>query len=63
MKSSANCILAFLGGAIAGAAVALLMAPKSGEETRRMIKDFARKEFDDLKCHCHDKAEEVKKEF
>lgn len=31
--------LAFLGGAVAGAAIALLLAPEKGEVTRRKIKD------------------------
>jgi gas vesicle protein len=35
-------ILAFVLGAVTGAAVALLMAPVSGEETRRMLGDRAR---------------------
>jgi gas vesicle protein len=35
-------IVAFVLGAITGAAVALLMAPASGEETRRLIADKAR---------------------
>jgi gas vesicle protein len=35
-------IVAFVLGAITGAAVALLMAPASGEETRRMLADKAR---------------------
>lgn len=34
-------LFAFIGGAAAGAAAALLLAPKSGEATRRQIKDFA----------------------
>jgi gas vesicle protein len=34
-------ILAFAGGAIAGAATALLLAPMSGSETRGNIKRFA----------------------
>lgn len=33
--------LAFLGGAAAGAATALLLAPTSGEETRAKLKDYA----------------------
>jgi len=33
--------LAFLGGALAGAAAALLLAPKTGLETREQIKTFA----------------------
>ena len=39
-------IVAFVLGAIAGAAVALLTAPASGEETRRMLADKAREAQD-----------------
>jgi gas vesicle protein len=35
-------ILAFVVGAVTGAAVALLMAPVSGEEARRVLSDRAR---------------------
>jgi len=35
-------VVAFALGALAGAAVALLMAPASGEETRRKLADRAR---------------------
>ena len=35
-------IVAFVLGAVAGAAVALLVAPASGEETRRMLAEKAR---------------------
>ena len=35
-------IIAFVLGAVTGAAVALLMAPTSGEETRRVLADRAR---------------------
>lgn len=35
-------VVAFVLGAIAGAAVALLMAPASGEETRRVLAEKAR---------------------
>jgi gas vesicle protein len=34
-------ILSFFLGGIIGAGVALLVAPKTGEETRKMIKDLA----------------------
>lgn len=36
-------ISAFLGGAIVGGAVALLVAPEKGEDTRKKIKDLLRK--------------------
>lgn len=39
---SATIIVAFVLGAVTGAAVALLMAPASGEETRRLLAEKAR---------------------
>lgn len=39
---AASLFLAFLGGAAAGAAVALLTAPKSGRETREQFGDYVR---------------------
>lgn len=39
--SGLGLFLAFLGGAAAGAATALLLAPQSGEETRAKLKDMA----------------------
>lgn len=34
---------AFLGGALAGAVAGILLAPKSGEETRRELRGYARR--------------------
>ncbi len=48
--SAGTVLLSFFLGGIIGAGVALLTAPKTGQETRKMIKDFA----EDAK----DKAEE-----
>ncbi|MGQ0666977.1 MAG: YtxH domain-containing protein [Nitrospiraceae bacterium] len=40
--------LAFLGGAIVGAVAGMLLAPKSGEDTRRELKGYARKVEEDV---------------
>lgn len=56
---------AVLGGAI-GAGVALLFAPRSGEETRKIIKDKADdlgKEFEDWKKEVGPKIEKAKKDI
>lgn len=42
-RSSQTIALAFLGGALAGAVAGILFAPKSGEETRRELRGYARK--------------------
>lgn len=39
--SAGSVILAFFIGGFVGAGIALLVAPKSGEETRKQIKEFA----------------------
>lgn len=46
--------LTFVGGAIAGAAIALLFAPSKGEDTRRRIREFMEEEAAKLrgKCDC-----------
>ena len=41
-SAAGTVVVAFLLGAVTGAAVALLMAPASGEETRRVLGDKAR---------------------
>jgi len=41
-SAAGTVVIAFVLGAITGAAVALLMAPASGEETRRMLAEKAR---------------------
>ena len=48
--------LAFIGGALVGAIAGLLLAPKSGQESRRTIKDYADKTEDEI----IEKAKEVR---
>ena len=40
--------LAFIGGALVGTIAGLLLAPKSGQETRRAIKDYTDKTEDEI---------------
>jgi len=46
--SGAPLVLGFLGGAIVGVITGILIAPKSGEETRRTIKGYADKTEDEV---------------
>lgn len=46
----------FVGGAIVGAAVALLLAPKTGEEVRKDVADL----MDDIKKGAQDYCEQAK---
>jgi len=49
MKDSGQAVaLAFLGGAVAGVIAGLLLAPKSGEESRGTLKGYARKGEEDI---------------
>ncbi len=41
-------VLAFLGGAIGGMIAGILLAPRSGEETRRELKGYATKTEEEL---------------
>ena len=45
----ADSLFTFLGGALVGAAVSILFAPESGDETRRKIRDSFDKEYQSLK--------------
>jgi len=41
-------VLAFLGGAIGGMIAGILLAPKSGEETRRELRGYAQKTEEEI---------------
>lgn len=47
-SSPETVFLVFLGGAIGGMIAGILLAPKSGEETRRVIQTHARRTEEDL---------------
>jgi gas vesicle protein len=49
----------FAGGAVIGAATALLLAPKSGEEVRKEISDLA----EDVKKQAEGYCEQLREEF
>ncbi len=49
----------FVGGAIVGAAVALLLTPKTGEEVRKELSDLA----EEAKKRAQDYCEQVKKDL
>ena len=54
---------AFVGGAIAGAAVALLLAPVKGEDMRMRIKDVLKK-YGVLACNnCADNVDHIAAEL
>ncbi len=53
---SGSLLLSFLLGGVVGAGLALLVAPQSGEETRRKIKELA----DDIKDKTNEYIKEAK---
>ena len=54
--SSGSVLVSFILGGIVGAGIALLFAPKSGSDTRQMIKEFA----GDVKDTAENYVEDVK---
>ena len=50
---------AFIGGAVLGAAVALLYAPKTGEETQADLRDGLRRLRDDAEARLGDVKQEM----
>jgi gas vesicle protein len=54
--SAGSMLLAFFLGGLVGAGIALVVAPKAGEETRKMIKELA----DDAKKKAEDYIEQAK---
>ncbi len=46
MKNTTLCIFSVLGGMVLGSAVALALAPKTGQEMRSFVRDFLNEEID-----------------
>jgi gas vesicle protein len=61
-SSAGPVLMAFVLGAAAGAAVALLYAPATGEETRRKIKDKAREGREKAEAVARDGREFLKRQ-
>lgn len=61
-SSAGPVLMAFVLGAVAGAAMALLYAPATGEETRRRIKDKAREGRDKAEAVARDSREFLKRQ-
>ena len=59
MKNVGTCMLVFLGGALAGAATALMVSPKCGADLRESIKEMIDKEMSILRAHCHEHKDHV----
>ncbi len=56
-------LFSFIGGALVGAAIALLFAPETGDETRKKIKDTVEREYKDLKTKFNELEQKVKTEI
>ena len=59
-KTSAGFGTGLLIGAVIGGAIALLYAPKSGKETRQLIKDKVTEVVDEVKEEASEVVDEVK---
>lgn len=62
MKNSTMCLLSALGGALVGAAVAMLITPQSGKELRGKIRNAFNHASGDKQCNCGDEACDCDKE-
>jgi len=61
--STGTVILSFLAGAVVGAGVALLVAPKTGEELRATIKDLADDAVDKIKEYASEAQDKIRSSY
>lgn len=61
--SAGTVFLSFLAGAAVGAGVALLMAPKTGEELRGKIKDLADDAVDKIKEYASEAQDKIRSSY
>jgi gas vesicle protein len=61
--SAGTVILSFLAGAAVGAGVALLVAPKTGEELRATIKDLADDAVDKIKEYASEAQDKIRSSY
>ena len=54
MKQTGLCIVTLLGGALMGAAIAMLVSPKTGRQMRDSIRGFIEDEVERMRCKCGD---------
>ena len=54
MKQTGLCIVTLLGGALMGAAIAMLVTPKTGRQMRDQIRDLINDHIDSVRCKCND---------
>lgn len=59
MKNYGLSLLSFLGGAVVGAAVAMLVTPKSGPAMRESIREFVNDELSKMSKKCADAGHSI----
>ena len=53
MKNNGICsLISFLGGALVGSVVTMLVTPQSGPDLRRRISNYVEREADKIRCQC-----------
>ncbi len=57
MKNSILCIVSVLGGMALGSAIALSLAPRTGEQMRSLVRDFINEEVEKWRAANHIKPQ------